>query len=564
MKPPKSIKLLSLIMVCFYLIACDGSSSDSASSETTTDDSTSETCTEFCLSSYALKTDLRLPISATCDGANGGASLPLYWENAPDGTNSFALTMLTYPNADDEGDLSKANAALIIYDIPSSTTVLAEGSSSVGTFGINDVDSTQTYGAPCSSGTAEHEYILTLYALSTSVGDLGLDGSTTGLVALDAAISSYTLDSAVLDLTRIRYNPNNDDHVPTSVPSSCTTKTAAFEAYSSFVSVSCSDSEMTITSATGWPYRSSLDSDKEHVGIQSWIGRVHIEEESSWSFPLAPSYISSVTDNLYIHYAIGISVDGVPILHYAKEESDSEIADVTGGTDYSSRDTLILGEVDQCGAHAGNGEDYHYHSAPFCLMDTIDPSMPLAYMFDGIPLYFGTAGGVLSSDGTDYGGGRYTDLSYLPSDVKDNTNPLDECNAYDINGDGTTSGYVYYSSSDAPYSIGCFRGDASQTGSVYTYPSWEEDRNISWSGSDVELTDSGTVTFDSQTWTYIDVTPGDSNNNIDADNVAMVLYRQLVDGDTGYDSSLNCYDFRYRLDDADTDGSEDTSETVCR
>jgi len=44
----------------------------------------------------------------------------------------------------------------------------------------------------------------------------------------------------------------------------------------------------------------------------------------------------------------------------------------------------------------------------------------------------------------------------------------------------------------------------------------------------------------------------------------MVLYRQLVDGDTGYDSSLNCYDFRYRLDDADTDGSEDTSETVCR
>ena len=53
----------------------------------------------------------------------------------------------------------------------------------------------------------------------------------------------------------------------------------------------------------------------------------------------------------------------------------------------------------------------------------------------------------------------YDHLNYLPSDVKDGTNPLNECNAYDINGDGPISGYIYYSTKDAPYSIGCFMGE---------------------------------------------------------------------------------------------------------
>ena len=516
--------------------------------------------TDFVLTSDALKSDFILPLSALCDGKDGGAMIPLSWSNVPTGTGSLALTMVTYPNPDDEGDLSKASGQIVIYDIPSDTTSLAEGQTSVGTLGISDADE-QEYHPPCSADATENTYTITLYAISDDVDSLGLTASSTDVEALDTAITSTILDTAVLDLTRIRYNPMNTDHIPTSVPSTCTTKTAAFAPYSELVSVSCSDTDMTITSATGLAYRSNLDGDKSNVGIQSWIGRVPVEEETSWTFPLQPIYISSVTSNINVHNPIGISVDGVPILHYAKETDSGETAQV--GTDYSDRDTMLLGEVDQCGAHAGNGEDYHYHSAPFCLMDTHDPSLPLAYMFDGIPIYFGTAGGVLTGGtGTDYGAGRYDELNYLPADVQDGTNPLDECNAYDINGDGTE--YIYYSSSTAPYSIGCFRGEADQAGTAYTYPQWSEDRDLSWSGSDVSLTDDGTMTFDGDTWSFIEVTPGDSNNSISDGDVALIMYRQLVEADADYSADDNCYTFRYRLDNTDTTGSSDTVSTHCR
>ena len=33
--------------------------------------------------------------------------------------------------------------------------------------------------------------------------------------------------------------------------------------------------------------------------------------------------------------------------------------------------TLDTGELDVCGGHAGRGDDYHYHIAPKCLIDTL-------------------------------------------------------------------------------------------------------------------------------------------------------------------------------------------------
>jgi hypothetical protein len=287
---------------------------------------------------------------------------------------------------------------------------------------------------------------------------------------------------------------------------------------------------------------------------------VPIPEETSWTLPLNPTYLSAPTSNINIHHAIGVSVEGVAILHYAKETTPNETAQL--GTDYSDRDTILLGEVDQCGAHAGNGEDYHYHTAPFCLLDTHDISKPLAYMFDGLPLYFGTAGGILTEGGTDYGAGRYAHLDYRPSKVKSGERPLDECNAYDVNGDG--SKYVYYSSSTAPYTIACYRAEADQASSVPGGPHWTQERDLSWAGSDVELTDHDTMTFEGATWTFIEITPGDSNRNIPSGQKALILYRQLSEGESGYESGKNCYRFRYRLDSEDTDGSDDTIANHCR
>jgi len=352
---------------------------------------------------------------------------------------------------------------------------------------------------------------------------------------------------------------------PTQVPSTCEEKSVAFAAYSS-ISISCDSTTMTVTSNPSIPERSTLDIDKLNVGTEAWIGRVPLSRTSNWKVPLVPSYLSAITSNTSIHDPIGITVDGIPILHYAKESFNGEIADLN--TDYSSRDTVLLGELDQCGAHAGNGEDYHYHYAPLCMMDNHDPSQPLAYMFDGLPLYFGTAGGTVSSMGgitnVNYGANRYSDLDYRPESVKNGTNSLDACNAYDINGDGATSGYVYYTTKEAPYTIGCYRAQADQSGSSDTPSQWDQERDISWSGSDVLLSDYYQSTFEGNSWTFMEMTPGETNNKLAEGTTGAILYRKLVAGDTGYTSGLDCWSFRYRLDKTDTTGSNDNTETRCR
>ncbi|NMH66331.1 YHYH protein [Shewanella salipaludis] len=516
---------------------------------------------DFFLSSQALKSKLIMPLSATCEGADNGKMLPLSWENAPEGTQSFALAMYTFPNPSDT-DFAGAHYYQIQYDIPAATTALSEGDHGTGLYGINSVNGQQSYSAPCSQGAAEHTYILSLYALSAPVGSLGLTAASTDLVALENAIADKVLGSSSLHMTRVRYNPNNDEHVPTSTPSDCATKSAAFEDYAGLVSVSCDSSTMTVNTLVGLPDRSQLDVDKANVGTHSWIGRVPLPQQPSWSVPLAPQYLASTGSNLNIHHPIGIAVDGVPILHYAKENSPDEVAQL--GQDYSSRDTVLLGEVDQCGAHAGNGEDYHYHYAPLCLMDTQDPSKPLAYMFDGIPLYFGTGGGQLTSGGVNYGGGRYTNLDYRPQKVKTGERPLDECNAYDLHGDG--SEYVYYSSATAPYTIGCYRAEASQATAMQTVAAhWENERLQDFTfGTEVELTDYDTLSLNGATWTYIEVTPSADNSHIPAGNVAMILYRPLVSGESGYQAGKDCYRFRYRLDKNDSTGSDDLVTAHCR
>lgn len=486
--------------------------------------------------------------------------IPLSWSNAPSNTASFALTMHTFPNPDSQ-ELSSAHSYIVLYDIPGDASSLAEGETSIGTFGINTVNDQQEYSAPCSKGTGENTYIITLYALSDSIGSLGLDASATGLVELTDAIANSTLETATLSLTRVRYNSSTDDHVPTSVPSNCETKSVAFEAYGDLVTISCDATNMTVTTHTGSPQRSALDADKMNVGINSWIGRVHIPQETQWSIPLQPVYLAETTSNMNIHHPIGITVEGVPLLHYAKETSQDEVAQL--GQDYSNRDTIILGEIDQCGAHAGNGEDYHYHMAPICMMDTHDPSMPLAYMEDGIPLYFGEGGGTYSEGGTNYGGGRYTDINYLPLNVKNNVRPLDECNAYDLHGDGTE--YVYYTTKDAPYTAGCFRGEAEQTGSLTAPIHWETNRlNDFTFGMEVTITDFDTLTFEDAVWTFVSISPDADNTNIPQGNVAQLLYRELNQGETGYIAGQQCYRFRYRLDSSDVDGSDDTVVNHCR
>lgn len=514
----------------------------------------------FKLLSDAVKSRYVLPLSATCDGVNKGQSITLNWTNAPVLAKSYALGMYHYPNPNDEGDFSKAHVYWSQFDIPAGQMSLAQGQTDVGEFGPNTVDGNYRYTAPCSKDSTNQLYTITLYALSSAPGELGIQSKNADLESLYQTVSPYILADASLTLQRARYNPKNDEHIPTRVATDCAAKSEGFSDYSDKVTVSCNDTQLLVTTKTFLPDRSKLDADKSNVGIKSWIGRVPIPTQATWSLPLKPSYLSDVKSNLNIHDAIGISVEGIPILHYAKENSRNELAQI--GEDYSDRDTVLLGEIDQCGAHAGNGEDYHYHMAPLCLMDTHDPSKPLAYMFDGLPLYYGTAGGQQTSAGTDYGAGRYTDLNYLPESVQRGKESLDECNAYDLKGDG--SEYVYYTTQEAPYTIGCYRAQADQAASVPGGEHWTKRRDLAWSGSDVSITDADDIVLNGQPWSYIEVAPGDSNRKISAGDKAMILYRQLDEGEKGYESGQDCFAFRYRLDSRDQSGLRDIESTHCR
>ena len=533
----------------------------SSTSTTTNITQTTQVTSGFHLSSLAIKDKNILPFSYTCDGLNaqgerGGVTPTMTFNNIPDNTQSLALTM----HIDKGNDVE---SIWVLYDIPvngSSVTLKEDGT--VGTLGLS-ADGKNSYFAPCSHEPIENIYTITAYALSKT---LNIASTSASFAAVTTAAKSAALETTTLGLSNVRYNPQetSDLYVPAKVPVSCDEKSAAFSAYNG-VSVSCNEAQnsMTITSKTGIPERSQLDGDKVNVGIESWIGRVPLDISTTWTFPMQPTYISNVTSNVNIHHPIGISVDGVPILYYAKEGQSSG-EEATVGSNYSDRDTVLLGEIDQCGGHAGNGEDYHYHYAPLCSMDTHDPSKPLAYMFDGIPLYFGTAGGTVNgTTSTNYGAGRYDGLDFRPTAVKKGEKSLDECNAYDINSDGATSGYVYYSTKEAPYTLGCFRGVVDQEAVAFRYPQWSPgDRDIAWSGSQVKLTDDFLTTFENKQWHVVEITPSTGNNKLTTKGD--ILYRLLEVGETGFQSDTECWSFRYRTDSSNTLGTGDTTEIKCR
>ena len=142
---------------------------------------------------------------------------------------------------------------------------------------------------------------------------------------------------------------------------------------------------------------------------------------------LSPQLASSLTT---IDAAVGVAVNGVPIYDYsAQGELDVYNYDAAG-------DTLVLGQLDNCGGHAGRGDDYHYHVAPNCMIDAMPNKADdtvIGWGYDGYPLY-----GNNNPDG---------------SAIQPGT--LDVCN-----GQADDSfGYRYHTSVTPPYIIQCLVGE---------------------------------------------------------------------------------------------------------
>jgi Raf kinase inhibitor-like YbhB/YbcL family protein len=126
-----------------------------------------------------------------CSGAN--KSPQLEWQNAPAGTQSFAVTIY-----DPQAPTGSGWWHWLIFDIPASTHELKQGAGNpsvnlapVGSIqGITDYGVTG-YGGPCPPpNDAPHGYVITVYALKTT--KLGVDNK------VSAALTGFMLNQNVI------------------------------------------------------------------------------------------------------------------------------------------------------------------------------------------------------------------------------------------------------------------------------------------------------------------------------------------------------------------------------
>ncbi|MFV1849653.1 MAG: YHYH protein [Porticoccaceae bacterium] len=81
----------------------------------------------------------------------------------------------------------------------------------------------------------------------------------------------------------------------------------------------------------------------------------------------------------------GVAINGVPIFD---PSTQGPVNAATGKRPSAAE----AGELDECGGHAGRGDDYHYHIAPKCLIDDLGnqwvdiDKKPVGYAMDGFPI----------------------------------------------------------------------------------------------------------------------------------------------------------------------------------
>lgn len=110
------------------------------------------------LKSTAFENNETIPVKYTCDGRD--ISPPLNWSEVPEGTKSFALTVID-PDAP-RGDWIH----WLVCDIPAGVREIPEGGPlPQGARQVQNDFRKESYGGPCPPG-GTHRYFFTLYALN--------------------------------------------------------------------------------------------------------------------------------------------------------------------------------------------------------------------------------------------------------------------------------------------------------------------------------------------------------------------------------------------------------------
>jgi Raf kinase inhibitor-like YbhB/YbcL family protein len=171
-----SILILSLpVALIIISTGCSNKSNTTGKTSTIEDENSVSTSTihtleskpgenEMVVTSKAFKNGERIPAEYANKGIDGGnnISIPLEWDNIPEGTGSFALSMI---------DISANNwVHWMVVNIPSSVKEIPVGASAVAMpSGSEELDNTfgfKGYGGPQPpAGSGDHIYVTTLYAL---------------------------------------------------------------------------------------------------------------------------------------------------------------------------------------------------------------------------------------------------------------------------------------------------------------------------------------------------------------------------------------------------------------
>ena len=135
-----------------------------------------------------------LPVKYTCDGE--GISPPLYWENPPDDTRSYAILMLHIPPGDEA-----EHVYMVVYNIPADVNALPEGSTDIGVWGQHSMRGRETgYTPPCSGGGGLRIYTATIYALNVPEISIDAPPGRATMAQLKAEIRGRVMDSTYLDV----------------------------------------------------------------------------------------------------------------------------------------------------------------------------------------------------------------------------------------------------------------------------------------------------------------------------------------------------------------------------
>ena len=127
---------------------------------------------DFTLSSSAIENGVLLDAYKCEEKINGVEnSIPLSWQNVPEGTKSLAIVMYHYPKKEDKTEI---NSYLLLWNINPEIREIPYKMANTGTWymGANKDGNAISYTSPCSHGKGKHEYIIALYALSETPASL--------------------------------------------------------------------------------------------------------------------------------------------------------------------------------------------------------------------------------------------------------------------------------------------------------------------------------------------------------------------------------------------------------